>query len=70
MKGNSFCLNALIVSEFLTLGSRWNHSSSEAGKKKRFKIRCSTVVTWNVDIIVVKIAFWAKMENEAEPRSR
>ena len=37
MKGKSFCLNALIVPEFLILRSRWNHSSSEAGKKEDLK---------------------------------
>ena len=54
MKGISFCLNALIVSEFLILGSRWNHSSSEVGKKRRFRVLCSSVVAWNIDIFWVK----------------
>ena len=50
MKSNSFCLNAMIVSEFLILGSRWNHFSSEVEKKIRFKILCLTIVTWNINI--------------------
>ena len=53
IKGNSIYLNALIVSEFLIIRSRWNHSSSEA-EKKRLKILCSTAVTWCIDISWVK----------------
>ena len=34
MRGSSFCLNALIVSEFLILESKSNNSSSEAWKKE------------------------------------
>ena len=38
IKGNSFCLNRLIASEFLKFGSRWHYSSSEAGKKEDLTI--------------------------------
>ena len=53
IKGNSIYLNALIVSEFLIIRSRWNHSSSEA-EKKIFKMLCSAAVSWCIDISWVK----------------
>ena len=57
MKSNSFCLNAMIVPEFLILGSRWNHFSSAVEKKIRSKILCLTIVTWNINISWVCLCF-------------